>query len=73
MPHSKFKRPPGFEGIQTDPEESYRAGYQHGARTLLRFLEASPDPDYDGARAWIETDLGGWRHDTQAEPVPPAP
>ncbi|MFW8636226.1 hypothetical protein [Cribrihabitans pelagius] len=71
MPHSKFKRPPGFEGVQTDPEESYRAGYQHGARALLRFLEAGRPGDLDRAKSWIESELTGWRHDTQAEPVPP--
>lgn len=73
MPHSKFKRPPGFDGVQTDPEESYRAGYQHGARALLRFLQTGPAPDFDAARSWIDGGLGSWRHDTEAEPVPPAP
>jgi hypothetical protein len=73
MAQSKFKRPPGFEGIQSDPEESYRAGYQHGVRVMLRHLEASEGKDLDRLKEWIDADLTAWRHDTQAEPIPPAP
>ncbi|WP_278924287.1 hypothetical protein [Pseudophaeobacter profundi] len=73
MPHSKFKRPAGFEGIQSDPEESYRAGYQHGVRVMLRHLEAKPTPDMERLTEWVNSELTAWRHDTQAEPTPPAP
>ncbi|MGR3623943.1 hypothetical protein [Pseudophaeobacter sp.] len=73
MPQSKFKRPAGFEGTQSDPEESYRAGYQHGVRVLLRHLESEPHPDMEHLKKWLDVDLTSWRHDTQAEPVPPAP
>lgn len=72
MAQSSFKRPPGFEGTQTDPEESYRAGYQHGTRVMLRFLEANKSPDLERLKAWIDTELTEWRHDTEAEPLPPA-
>ena len=71
MPQSEFKRPFGFEGVQTDPEESYRAGYQHGTREMLRFLESNNTPGLERVKDWINTDLGNWRHDTQAEPIPP--
>lgn len=72
MVQSRFKRPPGFEGNQTDPEESYRAGYQHGTRVLLRYLESSPNPDMERLRKWVGSDLTGWRHDTEADPSPPS-
>ncbi|WP_264213182.1 hypothetical protein [Leisingera thetidis] len=71
MPQSRFKRPPGFEGNQTDPEESYRAGYQHSGRVILRFLESSPEPDLERLRKWVDAELTGWRHDTEAQPTPP--
>ncbi|MVO18455.1 hypothetical protein [Parasedimentitalea huanghaiensis] len=71
MAQSKFNRPLGFEGVQTDPEESYRAGYQHGTREMLRFLEASNTPGLDRVKSWINNDLAAWRHDVQAEPIPP--
>ena len=71
MPHIEFNSPPGFEGVQTDPEESYRAGYQHGTREMLHFLEASKTPGLERVKAWINNDLATWRHDTQAEPFPP--
>mgnify|MGYP000524511923 CR=1 FL=1 len=73
MAQSKYKRPPGFEGTQSDPEESYRAGYQHGVRVMMRFLEASKEPDMERLKAWIDKDLTAWRHDMEAEPIPPAP
>ena len=57
MPQSKFKRPAGFEGIQSDPEESYRAGYQHGVRVMLRHLESKPEPDMDHLRKWVNDEL----------------
>ncbi|MGR3758892.1 hypothetical protein ACUXV3_01990 [Roseobacteraceae bacterium NS-SX3] len=72
MTQSKFKRPPGFEGVQSDPEESYRAGYQHGTRVMLRFLE-SGGGDMQRLKDWINRDLTAWRHDTDADPTPPAP
>ncbi|OUS38485.1 hypothetical protein A9Q94_02300 [Rhodobacterales bacterium 56_14_T64] len=71
MAQSEFNRPLGFEGVQTDPEESYRAGYQHGTREMLRFLEESKTPGLERVKAWINNDLAAWRHDTQAEPIPP--
>lgn len=71
MAQSNFKRPLGFEGVQTDPEESYRAGYQHGTREMLRFLEGSNTPGLKQLKDWINKDLAEWRHDTQAEPIPP--
>ncbi|NRB17420.1 MAG: hypothetical protein HRU33_07565 [Rhodobacteraceae bacterium] len=71
MADSEFKRPFGFEGVQTDPEESYRAGYQHGTREMLRFLETRNTQGLDRVKAWINSDLATWRHDTQAEPNPP--
>lgn len=73
MPHSKYKRPAGFEGIQSDPEESYRAGYQHGVRVLLRHLESEQKLDMERLTKWVNSDLTAWRHDTEAEPTPPAP
>lgn len=73
MAQSKFKRPPGFEGNQTDPEESYRAGYQHGARVFLRYLESNATPDMARLKTWLDGELTQWRHDTEAEPTPPAP
>jgi len=73
MAQSKFKRPAGFEGTQSDPEESYRAGYQHGVRVMMRFLEAEKTPDMERLAAWINSDLTEWRHDTAADPVPPTP
>lgn len=71
MAQSEFKRPLGFEGVQTDPEESYRAGYQHGTREMLRFLEEIKTPNLERVKDWINNDLAAWRHDTQAEPTPP--
>lgn len=73
MPQSKFNRPPGYEGNQTDPEESYRAGYQHGTRVMLRYLEGQEKPDMERLKAWINGELTQWRHDTEAAPTPPAP
>ncbi len=73
MAQSKYKRPLGFEGVQSDPEESYRAGYQHGTRVMLRFLEDSDTPDMDRLKDWIDKELTAWRHDYEAVPVPPAP
>ncbi|OIQ44924.1 MAG: hypothetical protein BM558_05800 [Roseobacter sp. MedPE-SW] len=73
MPQSKFKRPAGFEGTQSDPEESYRAGYQHGVRVMLRHLEAEKNLDLERLTKWVNGDLTSWRHDTQAEPIPPSP
>lgn len=73
MPDSKFKRPAGFEGTQSDPEESYRAGYQHGVRVLLRHLETEKKLDMERLSNWVNSDLTSWRHDVDAEPIPPAP
>lgn len=73
MPQSSYRRPPGFEGTQTDPEESYRAGFQHGTRVLLRYLESTNSPDMARLQAWIDGELTRWRHDTKADPIPPAP
>ena len=71
MAQSRFKRPFGFEGVQTDPEESYRAGYQHGTREMLKFLEDSDTPGLERVKDWINGDLANWRHDIDAEPIPP--
>jgi hypothetical protein len=73
MTQSKFKRPAGFEGNQKDPEESYRAGYQHGVRVLLHHIETHKTPDMERLTKWLNTELTQWRHDTTAEPVPPSP
>ena len=73
MPQSKFKRPAGFEGIQSDPEESYRAGYQHGVRVMLRHLEGEKNLDLERLTKCVNGDLTSWRNDTQDEPIPPAP
>lgn len=73
MAQSKFKRPAGFEGTQSDPEESYRAGYQHGVRVMLRLLQTEKAPDMDRMAEWVNSELTQWRHDTDADPVPPAP
>ncbi|EBA16455.1 hypothetical protein RSK20926_22059 [Roseobacter sp. SK209-2-6] len=73
MSQSKYKRPPGFEGTQSDPEESYRAGYQHSVRVMMRYLEANKTPDMERLKAWIDTDLTQWRHDIEADPVAPSP
>lgn len=73
MTQSNYKRPAGFEGTQNDPEESYRAGYQHGVRVLLRYLESNPKPDMERLTQWVNGELTSWRHDIEAEPTPPAP
>lgn len=71
MTQSKFKRPRGFEGVQNDPEESYRAGYQHGAREVLHYLQTTQTTSMEQLENWINADLGKWRHDTTSEPIPP--
>jgi len=72
MVQSKFKRPVGFEGVQNDPEESYRAGFQHGAREVLHYLQTVEFADLDRVHTWVNNEILEWRHDTEAEPVPPS-
>lgn len=70
---SKFKRPVGFgNGHRDDPEEQYRAGYQHGAQRVREMIEAGP-VDRAALVRWIEHDLQRWRHDHESDPTPPAP
>lgn len=70
---SEFIRPKGFgNGHRDDPEEQYRAGYQHGAQRVREMVEAGP-LDRKALARWIETDLQTWRHDRNADPKPPNP
>lgn len=68
---SEFKRPPSKETYREDPEEQFRAGYQHGAYAAL--IAIGSGLEMDKLKHWIEVDLQRWRHDRQAEPVPPKP
>ncbi|MCF3592465.1 hypothetical protein LZG00_00440 [Rhodobacteraceae bacterium LMO-12] len=69
MMKSKFKRPPGFSGQREDPEEQYRAGYQHGAKAILEAIKDGKSPS--DLKVWVEVAVQTWRHDEQAEPNPP--
>ena len=66
---SEFKRPP-FSGVNGDPEERYRAGYQHGAQKVRELLEAGP-VDINELIKWIEIDLQLWRHKPTDDYNPP--
>lgn len=71
---SKFKRPSGFDnGHRDDPEEQYRAGFQHGAAALLKAMQSENPPTWATIEKWIGTDLQRWRHDQQESPEPPKP
>jgi hypothetical protein len=54
-----------------DPEEKYRAGYQHGANAAL--IAFGSGLGLEKLKHWIEVDLQRWRHDRHAEPAPPKP
>ncbi len=66
---SKYKRPAGMEH-RNDPEEQYRAGYQHGAQAVREFIK-NGKLDLEKLAKWIEVDLQKWRHDKEADPAPP--
>ena len=67
---SEFKRPPGLDGARDDPEEQYRAGYQHGAKAALDALNSTKSKDE--LKGWVEVTLQKWRHDKAADPNPPS-
>lgn len=71
MSGSRFKRPPGIDGLKDDPEEQYRAGFQHGADALLELVKREGIDAIDELRLWVERDLGIWRHDETSKPAPP--
>ena len=65
-----FKRPAGFgNGHRDDPEEQYRAGYQHGARAVLDALRSGNVPS--DLEMWVDVKLANWRHNREADPNPP--
>ena len=67
---SKYRRPAGMVD-RNDPEEQYRAGYQHGAYAVLKALLSTTRPSLDSLTKWTEADLQRWRHDELADPTPP--
>jgi hypothetical protein len=68
---SKFQRPLGIMGERNDPEEQYRAGYQHGAYAAVKAMMSTMPPSLDSLLKWTETDIQRWRHDELADPSPP--
>lgn len=69
---SEFERPSGFGGgYRDDPEQQYRAGYQHGAKAILDALRAGNGQS--DLEIWVDVELGKWRHDRKAGPNPPKP
>jgi hypothetical protein len=47
---------------KSDPEMSYRRGYQDGALETLRAVDRFLDPAMQQVvRSWIEQDINGWR------------
>ncbi|KZK82403.1 hypothetical protein PsAD46_03531 [Pseudovibrio sp. Ad46] len=71
MSESLFKRPPSFEELRPDPEEQYRAGYQHGAHAVQKLLLSQQKPTIEELNNWINIELQKWRHDKSAEPYAP--
>lgn len=71
---TEFKRPLGAEN-RNDPEELYRAGYQHGAVAALRAVKAlrGKHASDDAFTGWTDVQLQMWRHDRDAAPQPPKP
>ena len=66
---SRFRRPIGMKN-RDDPEEQYRAGFQHGAQAVRDAIEQGK-LDQEVLVRWIEIDLQKWRHDEKADPTPP--
>lgn len=67
----KYQRPPGVIGERNDPEEQYRAGYQHGVNAVVNALLSNNPPKLTSLKSWAEVDLQKWRHDVLADPSPP--
>jgi hypothetical protein len=67
-----FKRP---VGAPDDPEQAYRAGYQHGAVAALEAVAKIRGAHVSDAQflEWTGSLLQIWRHDRKASPTPPAP
>ena len=60
---------------RNDPEDRYRAGYQHGAVEALLAVKAlrGGHPSDEALTAWTDIQLQIWRHDPDAAPQPPKP
>lgn len=65
----KYVGPP-FSDVHTDPQERYRAGFQHGAQKVREMIEAGT-VDLEKLIKWIEIDLQKWRHSPEDHYNPP--
>jgi len=66
---TRLRRPTGMDN-RNDPEEQYRAGFQHGAQAVRALFDEGKLNKRD-LEKWVEIDLQRWRHDETAEPFPP--
>ena len=67
---TRLNRPIGMDN-RNDPEEQYRAGFQHGAQAVRALFDEGKLNKRD-LEKWVEIDLQRWRYDETAEPFPPA-
>jgi hypothetical protein len=66
-----------YDNEMTDPEASYRRGFQHGAAALLQLVATKLDPaDARALAEWTGAELRDWRivgHETADSASPPPP